>query len=216
MSHEVHLTDQEMKIIAYLQPRSGFGKEVAWEELAQFSKDPTTVKMKTIQKAVSEIRRKYQQVGAILPFDARFTTLAPKTPPPAQMDLLLKGAGQALVQIKGTPGGNVIPANSTKHPAEIDFALDPLGFKRVVTRAGSFQLNDSEWDMFKYLRSNIGRIITISELRDKVQFPNYGAKLPARWFDTIMRVINNLRRQVHGLDKRLLTVKGTETSYLFQ
>jgi hypothetical protein len=59
-------------------------------------------------------------------------------------------------------------------------------------------------------------LIGISELRDKVVYPNYGAKLPARWFDAIMRIVNHMRRQVIGLDGRLLTVKGPETTYLFQ
>lgn len=213
MAHEFKLTEQECKIIDYLENRSG--QQVAWEELAQFAKDPTTVKLKTIQKSVSEIKRKYQQAGIPITFDVQFKSLAPKTAP-AQIEDLVKGAEQVLVQVRRTAGGNVIPTNSTKSDAQIDFSIDTLGFKRVKTRSGVYQLNDSEWDMFKYFYNNVGKLITISELRDKLVYPNYGSKLPARWFDAIMRVINNLRRQVNGLDKRLLTVKGSETSYLFQ
>jgi hypothetical protein len=214
MVHEVKLTEQECKIISYLEER--IGQQVAWEELAQFAKDPSTVKLKTIQKSVSEIKRKYMVGGIPLPFNVNFKFLAPKAQPPAQIEDLIKGAEQVLVQVRRTAGGNIVPANSTKSDAQIDFSIDPLGFKRVKTRSGVYQLNDSEWDMFKYFYNNVGRLITISELRDKLVYPSYGSKLPARWFDAIMRVINHLRRQVNGLDKRLLTVKGTETSYLFQ
>jgi hypothetical protein len=203
----VKLTNQESDVVRYLEVRSG--REVAWEELVQFSKTPSTVKLKTMQKVVSDIKRKFALAGTSLPFNVKFITLVkPPTPPVASQ--------QNLIQVKRTPSGNVIPVNNNKHQVQIDFELDPMGFKRVKTRSGVYQLNDSEWDMFKYFYNNPGKLITISELRDKLMYPNYGSKLPARWFDAIMRVVNNLRRQVYGLDKRLLTVKGTETSYLFQ
>lgn len=214
MSTLVKLTDQEAKVVNYLNSRNG--QKVAWEELAQFSKDPTSVKIKTTKKVVSEVKRKFSQANLPAPFEVSFYTLAPEAPAPKVTTTDIAQAEQVLVQVKRTPGGNIIPSNSTKSPAQIDFAIDPLGFKRVKTRSGTYQLNDSEWDMFKYFYNNVGRLIPISELRDKLMYPNYGSKLPARWFDAIMRVINNLRRQVFGLDNRLLTVKGAETSYLFQ
>jgi len=213
---DVKLTTQEFKIVDFLENHSGL--EVAWEELAQFAKDPTNVKMKTIKRAVSEIKRKYAAVNLPTTFDVKFVSLADDEEKPTIKATVVKAATlkvpqQAFVQLKRpTPAPVVIQ----KHPVQLDFDLDPLGFKRVKTYTGCYQLNDSEWEMFKYLHNNPGRIITISELRDKVMFPNYGSKLPARWFDAIGRVINNMRRQVFGLDKRLLTVKGAETSYLFQ
>ena len=215
MSTLVKLTDQEAKVTNYLNSRNG--QKVAWEELAQFAKDPTTVKIKTTKKVVSEVKRKFSQANLPAPFEVSFYSLAPEPAPVKTVTATdIAQAEQVLVQVKRTPGGNIIPAGSTKSPAQIDFAIDPLGFKRVKTRSGTYQLNDSEWDMFKYFYNNVGRLVTISEIRDKLMFPNYGSKIPARWFDAIMRVINNLRRQVLGLDGRLLTVKGAETSYLFQ
>lgn len=216
MSTEVKLTDQETKVVNYLNSRNG--QKVAWEELAQFSKDPTSVKIKTTKKVVSEVKRKFSQANLPAPFEVSFYTLVQDKPtmlPSPDAEAIIK-AEQVLVQVKRTPGGNIMPTDSTKTAAQIDFAIDALGFKRVKTRSGVYQLNDSEWDMFKYFYNNVGRLIPISELRDKLVYPNYGSKMPARWFDAIMRVINNLRRQVHGLDKRLLTVKSAETSYLFQ
>jgi DNA-binding response OmpR family regulator len=210
MANEIKFTEQELNIINYLENRTD--QEVAWEELPQFAKDPANVKLKTIQRAVSEIKRKFATANLPPTFEVRFKSLVsqpsvPTTPPVPQP--------QVLVQIKRTPAGNIIPADNTRHVAQIDFDMDTW-HKRVKTRNGPFQLNDSEWEVFKYFHANPGRLIGISELRDKVVYPNYGAKLPARWFDAIMRIVNHMRRQVIGLDGRLLTVKGPETTYLFQ
>ncbi len=218
MSTTLKLTNQEVNIINYLKANAN----VSWEELVQFAKDPQTVKLKTIKKAVSEIKRKYAAAGLPVPFDTKFSSLAEITPKQIintthldKEDFLglpvISNTKQTLVKVVKVP-----EAKPTKLPAQIDFAPDPLGFKKVVTKFGSYQLNDSEWDMYKYFYNNVGKLISLSELRDQVMFPNYGSKLPARWFDAIMRVVNNLRRQVKGLDTRLLTVKGTETSYIFQ
>jgi hypothetical protein len=203
------LTTQETKIINYLQSKNN--TEVAWEELAQFAKDPQNVKRKTVQKSVSEIKRKYTSDGLAIPFNVKFISLldiAESTPLQTE---------QKLVQIKKTTGGNMMIVNEKKniHQAQVDFVLDP-SLRRVRTREGLYQLNDNEWYMMEYFNRNIGRLITLSELRDKVVYPNYGSKLPARWFNSIMSIINNLRRQVPGLDKRILTVKSNETSYLYQ
>ena len=59
----VSLTEQDTKIIGYLQSRNL--QDVAWEELAQFSKEPTTVKLNTIKKAVSEIKKCFLNERAI-------------------------------------------------------------------------------------------------------------------------------------------------------
>lgn len=200
---QLKLTNQEVNIVNYLQSKT----ETAWEELAQFAKNPTLVKKKTIQKAVSDIKRKYQLAGMNAPFNTKFTSLV-ETKPAAKLD-------QRLVQVKKTLGGNLVLATNQVHPAHADFVLD-RNAHRVRTKFGIHILNNNEWDVFEYIHKNVGRVLTISELRDKVVFPQYGSKLPMRWFDAIMRIINNLRRGVPGLNKRLLTVKGDETSYLFQ
>lgn len=207
---EVILTEQEIRVIDFLMSKNN--GSIYWEELAQFAKSPQTVKLKTIKKTISELKRKYVETGLPVPFNVKFATMPTETPAPVPQV-------QNLVQIKRTPAGNtmVVDGNNTPsmHPAQVDFTLD-MYTKRVKTRFGSHQLNDSEWEVFKYVHAHAGKLIPISELRDKVVYPQWGSKLPARWFDAIMRIINNMRRAIPGLDLRLLTVKGAETSYLFQ
>lgn len=237
MSRNLKLSDQETKVINYLN-----GKSTAhWEELAQFAKDPHTVKLKTIKKTVSEIKRKYAEYGVPTPFNTVFSTLVSENKEVENDDTLINAMNmlvntdgtvnasaladaQVLVPIKRTittvlsapaPAPVSVPSVAQQHPAHADFFLD-RAMKRVRTKLGNHNLNDNEWEMFKYFHSNVGKLIPISELRDKVVYPQWGSKTPARWFDSIMRIINNLRRQVPGLDRRLLTVKGIETSYLFQ
>lgn len=222
MSTLLKLTNQEVNIINYLKSN----QSVAWEELAQFAKEPQTVKLKTIKKAVSEIKRKYTAAGLPIPFNTTFSSLTESTDSSSSVQIKLGSiskkdllgmpviktdTNQTLVKVARLP-----EAKPAKLQAQIDFSPDALGFKKVVTKGGTYQLNDNEWDIYKYFYNNVGKLVTLSELRDNVMFPNYGSKLPARWFDAIMRVVNNLRRQVKGLDTRLLTVKGTETSYIFQ
>lgn len=199
---KIKLSDQEIKITEYLSLRNG--KNVSWEELVQFAKDPSNVKLKTIKKVVSEVKRKYRDAGFPTPFKVEFVSLQSVDPVPKE---------QKLIQIQIARPFEARPV--LVPPAQKDFELD-RNTKRVKTKFGFKQLNDSEWEVFKYIHLNTGRIIPISELRDKVVYPLYGSKLPARWFDSIMRIINNLRRQVDGLGNRLLTVKADETSYLFQ
>lgn len=207
MNGSLSLTTQELNVIRYLSALKE--TEIPWVVLAQFSKDPKTVKYKSIQKVISEIKRKYKGVGIPLPFTVSVTNTV-------EAATVQAPATQTLVQVKRTPGGNtVIVGSNTQSAAQIDFALN-LNTKSVKTKFGSHKLNDNEWYMFKFLHENAGTLIKISTLRDKVMFPNYGSKLPARWYDSIMRVINNMRRAIPGLDKRLLTVKSDETCYLFQ
>lgn len=222
---DVKLTDQETRVIAFLTTK-GDGP-VHWEELAQFAKDPQTVKLKTIQKVISDLKRKYLQANVPFPYNGKFISLnapvkeAPKAPQTIgdlikeKLDLKKE---QTLVQIKRTPAGTVVKVDASdgnKPMAHVDFVLDP-NTRRVRTRYGFHLLNEREWDVMKYLHANVGRVIPISELRDKVVYEKYGSKLPPRWFDHIKAIIGNLRAQVTGLRDRILTVKGVETSYLFQ
>lgn len=226
----INLTNQEIKIVNYLINKDA----VYWEELSQFAKNPQSVKLKTIKKVVSEIKRKYISANLTIPFNVKLTDLSLKDKDIVNglgavyfdgMNALIetfnkdevKNMPQNLVQVKRTPDHNVMVVTSGSNilPAHIDFVLD-RNTKRVKTKLGYHKLNDSEWEMMKYFHTNVSKLITISELRDKVTYPQYGSKLPARWFDAIMRTVNNLRKQVPGLNNRLLTVKSTETSYLFQ
>jgi len=199
---ELSLSEQEVKIINYLQSKS---EKVALEELAQFAKNPLNVKKKTIQRVISEIKRKYKKANLPLPFSCSFTNLAIAEPTPHQTIKSL--IQERLVQIQA--------AKDTRHPVQKEFELDRLS-KRVRTKYGFVNLNDPEWEVFKYIYNNPARLISLSELRDKVVYPQYGSKLPPRWFFSIMRTVNNLRRQVYGLNNRLFTVKSDETSYIFQ
>jgi hypothetical protein len=205
--NDVKLTKQEQQVVNYLCSKNN--SKIFLEELAQFAKDPQNVKRKTILRTVSEIKKKYQMAGGLIPFNVTFGSLV------SEID---KMTPQPLVQVKRTPAGNMMKVDANKppiHPAHVDFVLD-YTYRRVRTRNGYCQLNENEWEVFKYIHTHVGRIIPISELRDQVVYPKYGSKLPARWFDAIMRIINNLRRQVSGLNQRIMTVKGAETSYLFQ
>ena len=191
------LTKQEQKIVAFLSDKND---AVHWEELAQFAIDPANVKLRTIQKTVSEIRRKYSTDNIPIPFSNNFMHLAKE---------------QNLVQVKRTPEGNALVVRDIKPAAKIDFILD-RNTKSVRTKWGIYKLGDDEWVMLSYFDSNIGRAIKLSELRD-VKYPNYGSKLPPRWFSSIQRTIHNIRRTIPSLQNRLLTTRlDNETSYLYQ
>jgi hypothetical protein len=202
------LTEKEIKIVNYLNGK----KSVAWEELAQFSKDPQSVKIKTVKRSILDIKRKYEESTMENPFkDVVFYSLAQShkesEPKPERKE-------QKMVMVKVTEAGNITKAN--EHSVHADFKKCSLGFKRVISKYGTHNLNDPEWDMFCYFYENPGKIISLSEIRDKVMFTKFGSKLPPRWFDSILRVVNNLRKNVPGLKNRLLTIKGEETSYIFQ
>ncbi len=51
----IKLTPQEQSIIKHLSGKT----QASWEELAQFAKDPQNVKLRTLQKVVSDLRKKY-------------------------------------------------------------------------------------------------------------------------------------------------------------
>ena len=225
----INLTEQENKVVDFLITLKG-GKAY-WEELAQFAKDPQTVKIKTVKKTVSEIKRKYALIGEPLPFNVTFKELAHvETVVPVELSpeeilntIPKPPTPQTLVQIKRTPGGNtvVVSPNTVKtevvHPCHVDFVLN-RNSRRVHTKEGAFNLNDNEWNVFAYLHEHVGKLVSLSELRDKVVYQHYGSKLPARWFARILSIIGNIRRQIPGIRQRLMTIPspGQETKFLFQ
>jgi hypothetical protein len=224
--NELRLTGQETKVIAFLTTNN---RPVFLEELAQFSKDPQKVKLRTVQKVVSDLKKKYSDAGVPFPHNEKISIMSDNSKEETQItqplgELVKEKLAddvtrpQNLVQVKRTPAGTVVRVDGAvpaKPNAHIDFVLD-RNTRRVRTKDGFHLLNEREWDMMKYFYANVGRVIPISELRDKVVYEKYGSKLPARWFDHIKTIIGHLRAQVPGLRNRLLTVKGTETSYLFQ
>lgn len=68
---KLKLTTQEVNVVHYLSGKS----HVNWEDLAQFAKDPQTVKLKTLQKVVSDVKKKYKDVGSPCPFECTFGSL---------------------------------------------------------------------------------------------------------------------------------------------
>lgn len=51
----IKLTPQEQSIVKHLSGKT----QASWEELAQFAKDPQNVKLRTLQKVVSDLKKKY-------------------------------------------------------------------------------------------------------------------------------------------------------------
>src|SRR5260370_22893103 len=104
---ELKLTKQEWQVTNYLIGKNN-GK-VFWEELAQFAKDPQNVKRKTVLKIISEIKKKYLIVGALVPFNVNFGSLTsePEIKEPLQIAIPVNLPIQNLVQIKRTPAGNM-------------------------------------------------------------------------------------------------------------
>lgn len=124
-------TPQEQSILNYLQ-----GKDyVSWQELAQFAKDPQTVKLRTTQKSVSDLRKKYADQGEICPFAnvsfgniSLFDKLTPVKVPMSEVYKELghpstweSEAKEYKIQFSANPQSNV------DHPAMIDlFATDAV------------------------------------------------------------------------------------------
>src|SRR5579859_3182803 len=109
---ELKLTEQEQNILNYLTNK----ESVAWEELAQFSKSPTTVKRSSLLKVVSDLKKKYTGVGLSVPFTCQFTDLVRTnssviSPSPA-------------VQMRKTLGGNLVRADDPTPDAHHDFKID--------------------------------------------------------------------------------------------
>lgn len=235
----MRFTTQETKVITYLTGK----KSAYWEELAQFCKDPGAVKLKTVKKIVSDIRKKFKDDNQACPFDCAFQELA-LTPPVneekfkiASQSETVNHNGQTLVKVvrtsKPTPrigtlvfGGEpntgtipnpVIIGADARKPYQIEFSIKKWQ-NQIITKSGIHNLSDEDFEVFEYLYNKHAEIVTLEELRDKVVFPLYGSKLPARWWDSIQRRINNVRRAVPELKNRIFTVKteNNGTGYLFK
>ncbi len=209
-------TQQEQNIINYLS-----GKQiVAWEELAQFGKDPSSVKLKTIKRVVSEIKRKYAEAGLPIPFNCQFVALT-ESPKKELSEMktatVVATKEQILVKMKSTPSGNLMPADSTELVAHIDFKLDK-SYRRVKTRAGSFELGENEWLLFTYLHDNAEKFVTLEDMKNVV-YKNWGSKTPHNWADSISRSLTKIRKNIPELKLkgRLLTITTSlGTSYMLK
>ncbi len=206
----LNLSPQEIEITNYLQSRNG--SEVSIYELIRFAKDPKNVKPKTLQKYVSEIRRKYVDAGLTVPFvDVSFKILTKVHYSNVPIQTPLE---QRVVHIKKKAVAQVV-APVILPPKKDEIRIDKM-LKRVHDINGWHQLNDSEWYAMKYFFENQGRLIPITELRDKVYYEKAGSQTPARWFESIGRSVNFLKRQVPGLKDKLLVTRTTDTCYMLK
>jgi hypothetical protein len=223
----VHLTEQETKLLKFLS-----NKEIAyWEELAQFSKSPTTVKLKTIRKSVSELRRKFTSAHLPVPFSCQFQSMATtangnkRTPSASPNKETMIFNGQTLVKIKSSaspPRPSLALVSAEAVMPKITPKSDPNLFqvnhiaREVLTRSGKYRPNIEDFEILEYLFQQ-KRFVSLEELRDKVVYPNFGSKTPTRWFNSIQSRVNNIRRQIPEAKNRILTVRcDMMTGYLFQ
>jgi hypothetical protein len=221
------LSQQESKFLAFLTPKS----EVYWQELAQFCKDPASVKLKTVKKVVSDLKKKFTDEKLPVPFNCAFKDLSGKNlPKMIATNATVDFNGQKLVQVarvqKNQNEGQfvsqgeisrhfpVVKATNPK-PNAPEFTINPHT-RHIRTKSGNYNLNYDEFDVFGYLYNNRYRFISLEELRDNVCFPKFGSKLPARWFSAIQRRICNIRHQIPETRDKLLTAKQqTSTGYIF-
>lgn len=200
------LTTQEQHIVSYLH-----NKPVAfYEELAQFCKDPSRVKLKSIKRALSNIKKKYKDNNMECPINTKLILMNNNTPTTGDT---ITFNNQKLVRIPRA----IVPTVDTTKQCQKDFQM--IKFNRQVrSKQGIRTLNDDDFVVFEYMYANPEKVITLEELRDQVVFPQYGSKTPARWFSVIQRRVNNIRRAVPELRDRLLTVKvgANGTGYLLQ
>lgn len=222
------LSPQEHKVLEFLSSK----QEVYWEELAQFCKDPSTVKLKTVKKIVSDLKKKFQDNKLPIPFSCHFSEITKDNiaakPKMLPTNKTVDFNGQTLVQIKrpplalnrnsmNLPSSNAsISTNTSIVKTSIpDFLIKPYS-RQVLTKSGLYTLNDDEFEVFNYLYQNSGKFISLEELRDKVCYPKFGSKIPPRWFYTIQRRIGNIRHQIPETRNRLLTAKQQNISgYIF-
>lgn len=209
------LTAQEQNVVNFLT-----GKDtVYWEELAQFAKDPQNVKFKTLQKVVSDIRRKYANANLPVPFSCTFkridvapTIVNSLTPLFADIST----PKQEFVQMRKTTGGKMVPSTDTRSDAQIDFTLDPH-YNVVISRTrGRVKLSEAEFEIFELLYRNAGKPVSIDDIR-RVRFPS-GSLCPPTWADQIASTLTKLRKNLPELKEqnRLCRIQAATsmTSYM--
>jgi len=219
------LSPQEQNIIQFLIPK----KEVYWEELAQFCKNPQTVKLKTIKKIISDLRKKFNEQNISIPFSCSFKLMLNKEEQKiTKTKETVNFNGQTLVRVTFNKNNKTTKIESVETPLEIpkpsvlpkldikpEFTIKPYS-RQVITRSGIYTLSEAEFEIFDYMHTNINRFISLEELRDKICYPKFGSKLPARWFSAIQRRIGNIRQHIPETRNKLLTAKlNNNSGYIF-
>lgn len=208
-------TNQEKSVIEFLTGK----KQVYWEELVQFCKNPSTIKDTSIKRLISGIKKKYKDNGISCPIVCEFKYLEDK---PVLKEV--KKQSILLTEDKIILNGQVLkkiqkpePNKSTVPQTHLDFQLRKV-YRQIRTKTGDHLLGAEDFEIFEYLHNKVGEVVSLEELRDQVVFPKYGSKLPARWFDAIQRRVNNIRRAIPETKGRLLTVKigPNETGYMLK
>ena len=198
------ITEQEQKILNFCTNK----QSVYWEDLAQFAKDPQNVKLKTIRKVVSEVKRKYAQANLPNPFTCDFASrLQDKVIATIASQILPQE--QVLVQVKRTTGGATVLADSNVIAAHVDFKLDKYN-ERVITKYGPVQLSESAYRIFAHLHANAGKFVTQEDLKDVLFDPKSPSKIPHTWSHRITGYLTDLRKALPDLKRkdRLITVPG--------
>lgn len=210
------LTQQKQSIINYLSTRA---EQVAWEELAQFAKDPANVKLKTIKRAVSEIKRKYAEANLPLPFNCEFISLSNQKEEREVMANVVNISNskpeQILVQVKRTPEGNLVRDDANMLAAHVDFKLDKYN-EAVKTKYGSHRLSEEAYKIFALLHAYAGKPVTQEQLKDLI-FPLAGSKLPHNWATRISGRLTEIRKNIPGIKQmgRLSSVNnGYAAAYM--
>ena len=219
---ELKLTNQEQKVINYLSGKN----EVTWEELAQFAKEPQSVKMKTLQKVISDLRRKYTLAGIPAPFTCKFSTLIKQNQavdysPAASAtigELITEKLAQkqTLIQMRRTVGGKQVPATNTELDAHLDYRLDRYNKVVISVERGRIPLTDGEYEIFNLLHVNAGKPVSIEQMKN-VRFPP-GEKCPPTWAGQIASCLTKLKKNIPELKSknRLSTVTAATkmTAYM--
>jgi hypothetical protein len=198
---ELKLSNQEQNIINYLDGKD----QVAWQELAQFGKDPTTVKRVTLLKVVSELRKKYAAVGLPAPFNCKFFDLGVET---IQVNANAKASTvQAkvvapAVQMRKTLGGKLVRADNNTPDAHLDFELDKARPNQVRTKNGWITLNESCYELFHIFHQNVNVPLSKEDLKNKI-WPQWGSRTPGSWWGNISGRMTGLRTCIPELKTRL-------------
>ncbi|HVI42718.1 MAG TPA: hypothetical protein VM577_19090 [Anaerovoracaceae bacterium] len=185
----ISLTPQELKIVSFLQTK----KSVKVDDLFQFAKPG--VKIKTLQKIISDLKRKYKLADIAFPkCEIKFKAQTKIEPKEIKVE-------QKLIQVVKKK-----PEPIPELPRfQLDFKLN-YNRRQVITREGTFTIdNIDDWEMLKFFWKNPDRRIPIEELKD-LYWHNWGSKTPSRWMDSITRRVTKLRRAVPPLIGRLITV----------
>lgn len=219
----IPLSPQEIKIISHLSDK----KEEYFQNLAQFTKNPQTIKLKSVQKIISDIKKKFKKAEQPLPFNCQLKSMATilEKPKMVQTDQSVVFNGQVLTKILRSFTNNnlseqpinTIPVQENKSiRREVEIKVHKYN-RLVQTGSGNHTLNIEDFEVFEYLYLHCNKVISLEELRDQVVYPKWGSKLPARWFSSILRRVNNIRRNIPELKDKLLTVKlDNSTGYIFR